>query len=104
GAVGVDFSPRWGNNHAMRPLAHIGLALTLVVAPALCCCSARWVSAPAAQPTTRAACPSCPTSDHPKTQPVRTCCHAELPNADPQAPATPVQRGAPPCCAHHRAE
>lgn len=68
-----------------RTLVHVGLAVMFVIAPALCCCKARGLTAAAhaapAPPQTAQTQESC-------CQKVRSCCHDEV--GPPAAPGRPV--------------
>jgi hypothetical protein len=67
----------------LQALVRVGLGLLLTLAPALCCCQARWLFASAAAPSGASAEPaprSAPSCPH--------CCQAETPAAPtPEAPA-----------------
>lgn len=64
----------------MTALVRIGLVVLLALAPALCCCNARWVTSWGAARPTGAPAPTNPAPACPH------CCHVEIP-AD--TPATP---------------
>jgi hypothetical protein len=79
----------------MRVALHVGLAVLLVLAPALCCCNIASLGGDAtASASASLPCPSCPESPAPASPPVKvpacaSCCHEEEEDAAPatQAPA-----------------
>jgi hypothetical protein len=83
----------------VKAAVRIGLALVLVLAPALCCCNVWWLASPAtANPPASPACPACPTPvpaahscclDIEATPPASTTAHDPTHNgpAPPSAPS-----------------
>jgi hypothetical protein len=73
----------------LTALVRIGLGLLLTLAPALCCCQARWLTAGAT------AAPAAPADPAPR--PVPACPHCRLAEspAAPTSPQTPAPKPAP---------
>lgn len=75
----------------MRALVHVGLAVMLVIAPALCCCNLHYLTGRAGAAPHSAACPVCPQTPTPApvaTPELLSCCErAELAK---QAAPTPL--------------
>jgi hypothetical protein len=59
----------------MRARVHVGLAVLLVIAPALCCCSVRTLTGLVVASVALPGCPSC--ADDQAPPPAPSCCHSE---------------------------
>lgn len=82
-----------------RVLVHIGLAVALVLAPALCCCKARGLAVAAHAAPTSVPVTQLPPLNHTCCAKVHSCCHEETePPAGPNEPA-PAPSPAPQSCA-----
>ena len=75
----------------MRSLAHFGLSLAVILAPALCCCNLRWMAAAGEV----AHCPTCPPPAAEDACCKKSCCHEVEPEP---APTAPTKAPAPSCC------
>jgi hypothetical protein len=91
-------------------MLHVGLALLLVIAPALCCCNVRLVGQLFAAPAKAAPCPACPQPEESlpaccqtaKKANKASCCREaepnQSPNKNPSQPPYPKQDRCDSCC------